>query len=191
MQRSLRRSLARLSYNWRGFQSRDTLQDSTDNNSTDKVETSLEWQEYFSQFQDRSDAFPRHTHLPVSLWIMDPHSRASKKKTSHGNEVLPQDTTNLTKRSCYQWGSPAKIQQAIGPHEDLLSIVKRRNLQWYGHVSRSSGLAKTVLQGIVEGGRRQGRQKKRWEGNIRGLAGLEFAKSKRALENREDGRNWL
>ena len=40
----------------------------------------------------------------------------------------------------------AKIQQAIGPHEDL-TIVKRRTLQWYGHVSRSSGLAKTILQG--------------------------------------------
>ena len=39
----------------------------------------------------------------------------------------------------------AKIQQAIGPHEDLLTIVKRRKLQWYGHVSRSSGLAKTIL----------------------------------------------
>ena len=39
----------------------------------------------------------------------------------------------------------AKIQQAIGPHEDLLTIVKRRKLQWYGHVSRLSGLAKTIL----------------------------------------------
>ena len=39
----------------------------------------------------------------------------------------------------------AKIQQAIGPHEDLLTISKRRKLQWYGHVSRSSGLAKTIL----------------------------------------------
>ena len=37
----------------------------------------------------------------------------------------------------------AKIQRAIGPHEDLLTLVKRRELQWYGHVSRSSGLAKT------------------------------------------------
>ena len=25
----------------------------------------------------------------------------------------------------------AKIQQAIGPHEDLLTIVGRHNLQWY------------------------------------------------------------
>ena len=24
----------------------------------------------------------------------------------------------------------AKIQQAIGPHEDLLTIIKRRKLQW-------------------------------------------------------------
>ena len=40
----------------------------------------------------------------------------------------------------------AKIQQAIGPHEDILIIVKRCKLQWYGHASRSSGLAKTILQ---------------------------------------------
>ena len=45
----------------------------------------------------------------------------------------------------------AKIHQATGPHEGLLTIVKRRKLQWYGHVSRSSGLAKTILQGTVKG----------------------------------------
>ena len=33
----------------------------------------------------------------------------------------------------------AKIQQATGPHEDLLTIVQRLKLQWYGHVSCSSG----------------------------------------------------
>ena len=61
----------------------------------------------------------------------------------------------------------AKIQQAIRPHRDLLTIVKRRILQWYGHVSLSSGLAKTTLQGTVKGGGRQGRLRKRWEDNIR------------------------
>ena len=82
----------------------------------------------------------------------------------------------------------AKIQQAIVPHEDLLMIVKRRKLQWYGHVSRSSGLAKTILQGMVKGGRKQGRQRKRWEDNIREWTGLEFGKSQRAVENREKWR---
>ena len=60
-----------------------------------------------------------------------------------------------------------KIWQAIGPHEDLLTIGMRRKLQWHGHVSRSSGLGKTILQGTAKGGRRQGRQNKRWEDNIR------------------------
>ena len=82
----------------------------------------------------------------------------------------------------------AKIPQAIGPHEDLLTIVKRCKLQWYGLVSRSSGLAKTILQGTVKGRRRQCRQRKRWEDNIREWTGLEFAKSKRAVENREKRR---
>ena len=70
-----------------------------------------------------------------------------------------------------------KIWQAIGPHEDLLTIVKRRKLQWYGHVSCSSGLTKTILQGTVKGGRRQGRQRKMWEDNIREWTGLEFGRS--------------
>ena len=82
----------------------------------------------------------------------------------------------------------ANIQQAIGPHEYLQTIVKRRKLQWYGHVSRSTGLAKTILQGTVKGGRRQGRQRKRWEENIRERTGLEFAKSKKAVENRKKWR---
>ena len=82
----------------------------------------------------------------------------------------------------------AKIQQAIGPHEEL-TIVKRRKLQWYGHVSHSSGLAKTILQGTVKGGRRQGRQRKRWEDNIWEWTGLEFSTSQRTVEYMEKWRN--
>ena len=81
-----------------------------------------------------------------------------------------------------------KIRQAIGPHEDILTIIKRNKLMWYGHVSRSSGLTKTILQGTVKGGRRQGRQKKRWEDNNREWTGLEFGKSQRAVESREKWR---
>ena len=106
----------------------------------------------------------------------------------------------------------AKIQQAIGPHEDLLTIVKRRKLQSYGHVSRSSVWPKpsckaqlvswcfepsqpqritSGLQGTVKGGRRQGRQRKRWEDGIREWTSLEFSKSKRAVENIEKWRKLI
>ena len=44
-------------------------------------------------------------------------------------------------------------------------------------------------KGAVKGGRRQGRQRKGWEGNIREWTGLEFAKSQTAVENRGKWRN--
>ena len=40
--------------------------------------------------------------------MKDPHSRAPKKNTSRGNEVLPQDTTHPIQKMCYQWGSPCQ-----------------------------------------------------------------------------------
>ena len=65
-----------------------------------------------------------------------------------------------------------RIQNAIGVHDDLLTIVKKWKLRWYGHIPRSSGMAKTILQGTVKGARRRGRQKKRWEDNIKKWAGM-------------------
>ena len=75
-----------------------------------------------------------------------------------------------------------KIQAAIGEFDELLTLVKKRKLRWFGHVSRSSGLAKTILQGTVK--RKRGRQKKRWEDNIKEWTGMDFASSTRAAENR-------
>ena len=70
-------------------------------------------------------------------------------------------------RRCYR-----RLQNVIGVHDDLLTM--KRKLRWYGHISRSSGMAKTILQGTVKGARRRGRQKKRWEDNIKEWAGMEL-----------------
>ena len=47
-----------------------------------------------------------------------------------------------------------KIQAAIGEYDELLTLVKKRKLRWFGHIS--------VLQGTVKGLRKRSRQKK-WE----------------------------
>ena len=73
-----------------------------------------------------------------------------------------------------------RIQNAIGVHNDLLTMVKKRKLRWYGHISRSSGMAKTV-----KGARRRGRQKEGWEDNIKEWTGMGFGDSLRAAEDRE------
>ena len=56
-----------------------------------------------------------------------------------------------------------KVRAAIREYDELLVLVKKRKLRWFGHVSRSSGLAKTILQGTVKEKkkkRKRSRQKK-------------------------------
>ena len=114
---------------------------------------------------------------------MDPHSRAPRRIQAIEMRCYRKILHISYKDHVTNEEVRAKIQQAIGPHEDRLTIVKRCKLQWFGHVSRSSGLVKTILQGTVKGGRRQGRQRKRWEDTIREWKGLEVVKSQRAVEN--------
>ena len=84
-----------------------------------------------------------------------------------------------------------KIQAAIGEYDEILTLVKKRKLRWFGYVSRSSGLAKTTLQGTVKGKRKRERQKKRWEDNIKEWTGMDFASSTGASETGQDGKGLL
>ena len=77
-----------------------------------------------------------------------------------------------------------KIQADIGEYDELLTLVKKRKLRWFGHDTRSLGLAKTTLQGTVTGKSKGDRQKKRWEDNIKEWTGKDFASSTWAAENR-------
>ena len=120
---------------------------------------------------------------------MDPHSRAPspKKNTSHGIEVLPQDTTHLIQRPCYQRGSlcqdPAgnwTTQRPDHCKEMQTAVV------WSCLLFIRSG--KNHLNCKAQRKGEEGRQRKRWEDNIREWTGLEFAESQRAVENRKKWR---
>ena len=76
-----------------------------------------------------------------------------------------------------------KIQAVIVKYDELLPLVKKRKLRWFGHISRSSDLAKTILQGTVQEKRRTGRKKKRWKDKIQEWIGMDFASSARAAED--------
>ncbi|MEW8546075.1 MAG: hypothetical protein AB2693_21345 [Candidatus Thiodiazotropha sp.] len=72
----------------------------------------------------------------------------------------------------------------MGENDELLTLVKKRKLRWFGHVSRYFCLVKTILQGTVKGKRRRGRQKKRWEDDIKQWTGMDFSISTWAAENK-------
>ena len=49
----------------------------------------------------------------------------------------------------------SKINFLVDPQEPLLATVKRRELEWFGHVTHDDSLSKTVLQGTLEDGRQR------------------------------------
>ncbi|GFO04033.1 UDP-glucuronosyltransferase 2a1-like [Plakobranchus ocellatus] len=59
-----------------------------------------------------------------------------------------------------------RVQFAIGQYTDLFTLVKQRKFKWYGHV--------TIMQCTVQGGRRRGRQRKRWDDNTKEWTGFEL-----------------
>ena len=75
------------------------------------------------------------------------------------------------------------ISRNIGQHEDILTTVRRLKLRWYGHVTRSIGLVKTILQDTVRGKRRRDRQKKNRNDNITEWTGLDFYESQMATKD--------
>ena len=76
------------------------------------------------------------------------------------------------------------IEAMAGKQEPLLATVKRRKMQWFGHTTRHNSLPKTVLQGTVEGGRKQGRPRKSWMSNIKEWTGLSFPTLLKAAQDR-------
>ena len=107
------------------------------------------------------------------LVIMDPHSRASKKNTSRGNEVLPQDITYLIQRSRYQRGS--LCQDPAGNRTTRRPTVHRKETQtgvvWtclsfirsgQNHLTRHSERRTKTRQTEEEVGRQHQGMEKAW-----------------------------
>ena len=60
-----------------------------------------------------------------------------------------------------------EITSIMGLHDPLLTIVKKRKMQFYGHINRAGNLATTILQGSVDGKRGRGRPRTTWLKNSR------------------------
>ena len=59
--------------------------------------------------------------------------------------------------------SNQSILKEISPECSLAGLMVKLTLQYFGHLmQRSDSLEKTLMLGNSEGGRRRGRQRKRW-----------------------------
>ena len=82
-----------------------------------------------------------------------------------------------------------RISEVVKVEDSLINTIKKRKLRWYGHVTRSNGLSKTILQGSLPGQRKRGRPKKTWTDNIKEWTGLTHTQLQETAHNRPAWKN--
>jgi len=82
------------------------------------------------------------------------------------------------------------ILTELGLERELMRRVAKLKLQYFGHITRGSAgqLALTVLEGIMEVLRHQGRQRRHWIHNIEEWTGCEYIQLKDMSQNRAQWR---
>ena len=151
------------SYYWWGFQAWNTFQDSTDNSSMNKAETSLQWREYFSWLQDTTDVLPCHIYLPVCLGILDPHSRAPKKIQAMEMRCYPKILhilykDHVTNEEMFQDSACNWTTRRLDHHTETQTAVVWSCLPFIrsgqNHLARHSERGKKTRQTLEDVGRR-------------------------------------
>jgi len=82
------------------------------------------------------------------------------------------------------------ILTELGLERDLMGRVAKLKLQYFAHITRGSAgqLALTVLEGVVEGLRHQGRQRRQWIHDIEEWTGCEYIQVKEMSQDRAQWR---
>ena len=71
---------------------------------------------------------------------------------------------------CISWKqkqSNTEVIEKLGKKRELMKEIKKRQVKYFGHVKRHDTLIKTILEDNVEGKRARGRQRYKWEDNIK------------------------
>ena len=80
-----------------------------------------------------------------------------------------------------------EVLDAVGEERSLLNTIRRRKKIWVGHILRTPGLMRDVIEGRFEGKRPRGRKRTGMLNDVRG--NILYVDLKRRAENRDEWKN--
>ena len=85
--------------------------------------------------------------------------------------------------------SNRRVLELAGVHRELLGTVKRRQLQFLGHIVRAEEVENLILTGKIEGKRSRGRQRYSYMNNVKRWLGAQTTATE-ILHRAKDRISW-
>ena len=79
-----------------------------------------------------------------------------------------------------------RVLTLAGVRRELIQLIQKQKLRYFGHLIRHDSLQRDLLEGMVEGKRGRGRPRALWSKNVEGWLEMQFFECKRKAESRKD-----